>query len=187
METTDGVIVQLPFFSHIDLETVLATLNSQWDVDGLGHTPLVLPPVVVAIDEICRRENIDFSGKAILVAGYGRLVGKPISQWLTSKGLSPSVVTSPEELQGQAPHADVIFLGTGVPHLLKPSMIKEGVIIMDAGTSEDAGKVVGDADPVCAEKASLFTPVPGGIGPITVSAIFKNLFYLMKRKTQGVR
>ncbi len=136
MEKTDGVIVQLPFFPHIDLEEVLANLNPLYDVDALGKEPIVFTPVVAAIDEICKRYSIDLSNKRLLVAGHGRLVGRPITEWLTKQGLMFQTVTNPEDLALKAQEADVIFLGTGAPHLLKPSMIKEGVIIMDAGTSE---------------------------------------------------
>jgi methylenetetrahydrofolate dehydrogenase (NADP+)/methenyltetrahydrofolate cyclohydrolase len=83
---------------------------------------------------------------------------------------------------GAATHeADIVVLGVGHPGLLTPDMVKDGVIILDAGTSESSGKVVGDADPMCAEKASLFTPVPGGVGPIAVTEIFANLFDLLKK------
>jgi methylenetetrahydrofolate dehydrogenase (NADP+)/methenyltetrahydrofolate cyclohydrolase len=71
--------------------------------------------------------------------------------------------------------ADIIITGVGKSGLIKADMVKEGVVLIDAGTSESAGKIVGDIDPACAEKCSLFTPVPGGVGPITVAILFKNL------------
>ena len=74
--------------------------------------------------------------------------------------------------------ADIVVSGAGSPHLIKPEMLKEGVVLIDAGTSESAGKVVGDCDPACAELASVFTPVPGGVGPIAVAMLFKNFFAL---------
>lgn len=72
----------------------------------------------------------------------------------------------------------MIICGAGEPGILTPDMIKDGVIIIDAGTSESAGKIAGDADPVCADKAALFTPVPGGVGPIALACLFKNLWKL---------
>jgi len=77
--------------------------------------------------------------------------------------------------------ADIIISGAGHPGLLKPEMIKQGAVIIDAGTSEAGGKIVGDADPKCAEVASVFTPVPGGVGPIAVALIFKNLLMLAQK------
>ena len=71
--------------------------------------------------------------------------------------------------------ADVIISGAGVPHMITPDMVKDGVVLIDAGTTEDSGVLVGDVDPLCAEKAALFTPVPGGIGPITVATLYENV------------
>ncbi len=71
--------------------------------------------------------------------------------------------------------ADIIISGAGSPHMIKPEMIKEGVVLVDAGTSEQNGKIVGDIDPGCAEKASLLTPVPGGVGPVTLASLFMNI------------
>ncbi len=78
----------------------------------------------------------------------------------------------------------MVVLGAGEPGLIKPEMLKPGVVLIDAGTSESAGKLAGDADPACAEVASVFTPVPGGVGPIAVAMIFKNLFALAKREAK---
>jgi methylenetetrahydrofolate dehydrogenase (NADP+)/methenyltetrahydrofolate cyclohydrolase len=77
--------------------------------------------------------------------------------------------------------ADIVVLGTGQPGFIKPEHIKEGVVLIDAGASEMAGVITGDADPACAQKASLFTPVPGGVGPIAVAMIFKNILDLVER------
>lgn len=76
--------------------------------------------------------------------------------------------------------ADIIVLGAGEPGLVRPGHIKDGVVLIDAGTSESSGKIAGDADPACADKAALFTPVPGGVGPVAVAMIFKNLLALTK-------
>ena len=83
--------------------------------------------------------------------------------------------------------ADIVVCGAGNPGFIKPEMLKDGVALIDAGTSESSGKVVGDCDPACAEVASVFTPVPGGVGPVAVAMIFKNLFDLMenRRKIAG--
>ena len=83
--------------------------------------------------------------------------------------------------------ADIIISGAGHPGMIRPEMIKDGVVLIDAGTSESGGKVVGDADPSCADKASVFTPVPGGVGPIAVAMIFKNLFELMQFQNKNPR
>ncbi len=177
---THGVIVQLPLPPHIATETILAALPAEKDVDGIGTEGArqVLSPVPAAMEEILNREQISLPDKQILVVGHGRLVGAPVQQWLKQRGITPMTANTSEAVAQQAPLADIIILGAGSPGLLIPSMIKEGVIILDAGASEMQGKVVGDADPACAAKAVLFTPVPGGIGPIAVVELFKNLFSL---------
>jgi methylenetetrahydrofolate dehydrogenase (NADP+)/methenyltetrahydrofolate cyclohydrolase len=94
-------------------------------------------------------------------------------------------VVSLSHLDTKEPHlqtADIVILGAGVPALVSPSMIKNGVVIFDAGTSEEEGKLAGDADPSCVSVASLITPVPGGIGPIAVALLFSNLYTLGARK-----
>ncbi|HVM73442.1 MAG TPA: bifunctional 5,10-methylene-tetrahydrofolate dehydrogenase/5,10-methylene-tetrahydrofolate cyclohydrolase, partial [Candidatus Paceibacterota bacterium] len=102
----------------------------------------------------------------------------PAAELLKSLGAQVSIVTRQSGSLEQLHDADIIVLGAGDPGFVKPEMIKKGVILIDAGTSESAGKVVGDADPTCAEKCSVFTPVPGGVGPIAVAMIFRNLFDL---------
>jgi methylenetetrahydrofolate dehydrogenase (NADP+)/methenyltetrahydrofolate cyclohydrolase len=81
--------------------------------------------------------------------------------------------------------ADLIVSGAGSPHLVKPDMLKEGVVLIDAGTSESGGAIVGDADPACADKCSLFTPVPGGVGPLAVACLFDNVVTLAERTTKS--
>jgi methylenetetrahydrofolate dehydrogenase (NADP+) / methenyltetrahydrofolate cyclohydrolase len=183
-DATDGIIVQLPLASHIDTDKVLAAVPGARDVDGIGKDPLVYSPVVEAMREILSRGNISPKGKRALVVGQGKLVGKPAAVWLEREGAEVSIFADAGSFAA-APliEADIIVLGAGSPQLLKPEMIKEGVVILDAGTSEAGGKLAGDADAACAARASLFTPVPGGIGPIAVAMIFKNLLAL-SRATQ---
>ncbi len=176
----NGIVVQLPLPTSIDVEKVLKKLPSHVDVDGIGkmETSLVQSPIVLAIAEILKRTQVDIRRKQILVVGRGRLVGLPVELWLRQQDVILTVVTDSIGVARVAPYSDVIILGAGMSHTLLPSMIKQGAIVLDAGTSEIGGKIVGDADPSCALKASLFTPVPGGIGPIAVAMLYKNLFTL---------
>ena len=179
VKTCDGIIVQLP---HPNAETLIAKLPPEKDVDAVGPNPLVRTPVAEAISEIFVRAGVAAGGKKAVVVGKGRLVGKPAAELLRSLGAYVTVVTqtsgSFEELQ----NADILVLGAGSPGLVGPDMIKKGVVLIDAGTSEAGGKLVGDAQPSCAYVASVFTPVPGGVGPIAVAMIFKNLSELVKRQ-----
>ncbi|TSC68899.1 MAG: methylenetetrahydrofolate dehydrogenase (NADP+) / methenyltetrahydrofolate cyclohydrolase [Parcubacteria group bacterium Gr01-1014_56] len=178
----DGVIVQLPI---ADAEALLAKIPPQKDVDALGKSPLVHAPVAEAVKEVLTRAGVAVKNKKAVVVGTGRLVGMPCAELLREMGADVSVVTLLQGSLGELKNAEIVVLGAGSPGLIKPEMLKPGVVLIDAGTSEQSGKVVGDADPACAEVASVFTPVPGGIGPIAVAMIFKNLFVLAAEKKRG--
>ncbi|MBP6924439.1 MAG: bifunctional 5,10-methylenetetrahydrofolate dehydrogenase/5,10-methenyltetrahydrofolate cyclohydrolase [Candidatus Pacebacteria bacterium] len=180
----DGVVVQLPFPAHIDRETVLRAVPVTKDPDGFSYGTIsdtCLPPVPAAIMEIAKAYNISFKDKVVLVLGQGRLVGLPTARFLETQGANVTVLTkddkNPEEL---LQNADIIVTGIGVPHFVTKEMVRNGVVIFDAGTSEDGGLMVGDVHPDVAQKASFFTPVPGGIGPVTVAVLLKNLVSLIE-------
>ena len=180
---TQGVIVQLPLQLPIDAEAVLAHLAPEKDVDAIGPKPHVAPaPVARAVMRILDWTHTDVSGKKAVVVGAGRLVGKPTAELLTEHGAHVTFVTKEAGSLEELKDADIVVLGAGNPGFIKPSMIKPGVVLIDAGTSESVGgKLVGDADPACANMASVFTPVPGGVGPIAIAMIFKNLFELARK------
>lgn len=180
---TDGIILQLPFPASVATETVLATVPPAYDVDALNpNTTEVLSPVAAACREILLRHSLTLSGKKAVVIGKGRLVGVPVAKWLKGEGAEVTVLTKEtKDIASYTKAADIIVCGAGSPGLIIPSMVKEGVIMLDAGTSEESGELRGDADPRVAEKALLFTPVPGGIGPITVACLFRNLITLALR------
>ena len=186
-QTTDGIIVQLPFPTNIDIDTVLQSVKSTHDVDAIhydGSITTILPPVVGAIAELANVHQIDFQNKQVVVIGQGRLVGRPAALYAKSCGANVTVVTKDNEadLISMTKIADILITGAGVPGLIKSEMVREGVVIFDAGTSEDGGELVGDVDSDCAYKAALFTPVPGGIGPITVAVLLRNVVEAALRK-----
>jgi len=176
----DGIIVQLPIS---DSEQLLANLPAEKDLDALGPAPWVRAPVAEAIAEVLARANVDPRGMRTVVVGAGRLVGAPAAQLLKDLGAEVSVITQTRGSLDDLKSADIVVLGAGEPGLIKSEMLKPGVVLIDAGTSESAGKLAGDADPTCAGVSSIFTPVPGGIGPIAVAMIFKNLFALAKKNS----
>jgi len=189
-EEVGGIVVQLPLPKNIDRQVVLDAVSAKKDIDMLstamfqmfkkGETE-ILPPVIGAIDEILQREGSGLKLKKAVVVGKGILVGIPATIWLEQKGLEVEVLDrSVLDISEYTKEADILVLGAGSPYLIKPEMIKEGVALFDAGTSELTDKIVGDANPLCAEKCSIFTPVPRGIGPLTVAMIFKNLLDLRK-------
>jgi methylenetetrahydrofolate dehydrogenase (NADP+) / methenyltetrahydrofolate cyclohydrolase len=180
----DGVVVQLPFPSHIDREQVLAAVPAAKDPDGFSYgvtSRASIPPVVGAIQAIADAYSIVLPDAAVVVLGQGRLVGAPAAQYLRSIGTSVTTLTKETPNAVSAiKAADVIISGIGEPHFVTLAMVKPGVVVFDAGTSEDGGEVVGDVHPDVAHVAALFTPVPGGIGPITIAVLLRNLVSLVK-------
>jgi methylenetetrahydrofolate dehydrogenase (NADP+) / methenyltetrahydrofolate cyclohydrolase len=187
-KVADGIIVQLPLPASIDTKLVLEAVPLSKDVDAFsygGEAFAVLPPVVGAIAEIAKLYEIKWLDKKVVIFGEGRLVGKPAAVFARTLGASVAIITLDsieEETAKVVAQADIIILGAGKPNLLKEEMVKDGVVVFDAGASEDGGLIVGDSHPKVAEKASVFTPVPGGIGPITVALLYRNLLELMNRQ-----
>lgn len=188
----DGIVVQLPIHSVVDTNLVLKQIPLLKDVDVLSPlawdafesgASVVMPPVAGAVREICERYDVSTEKNKFVVVGQGRLVGKPVSAWLKSAGADVETVDvdtkNPEAITKKA---DVLISGTGKRGLIKPEMVKNWAVLIDAGSSEAAGKTFGDIDPACAEKASLFSPVPGGVGPITVALLLRNLVTLVRAR-----
>lgn len=184
-KSCEGVVVQLPLPNQLDTEEILKNIPPSKDADALGQSPNVLAPVAEAVREIMLREAKpragDLGGTKAVVVGDGRLVGKPVAEMLRANGVHVQVVTLKSGSLKELKDADIVVCGTGSPNLIKPEMLKEGVVLIDAGTSEQAGRVAGDCDPLCSSVASVFTPVPGGVGPVAVAMLFKNLFILVKK------
>lgn len=181
-----GIIVQLPLPASYNTQRILDTIPERLDVDVLGarawklfsDTNTILPPVAGAVAHILQDRQIELSGKKITVIGNGILVGKPVSTWFKNKHANVTVldINTPENVRKQFyKEADIVVTGIGSPHHLKKEFFKEGVVLIDAGTSEQVGVLAGDCDPECAEIASVFTPVPGGVGPLTVACLFENV------------
>ncbi|MBI4088043.1 bifunctional 5,10-methylenetetrahydrofolate dehydrogenase/5,10-methenyltetrahydrofolate cyclohydrolase [Candidatus Kaiserbacteria bacterium] len=183
---TDAVIAQLPLPKGIDTDAVLSSVPREKDVDALNPTVSeeerpVHAPVALAVVEILKREGIEVTGKRTVVVGAGRLVGAPSAWLLKSLGADVSMFTLEQGSIEDLKSADIVVSGAGNPGFIKPEHLKKGVALIDAGTSELNKKVVGDADPACAEVASLITPVPGGVGPVAVAMIFRNLLDLLEK------
>lgn len=189
----DSVIVQLPLPEHLDQDAILASIPEAQDADVLsanayiafeqGMDGALMPPVAAAVAEICAREGIMLRGKKALVIGNGRLVGQPVWHWLQQQGADALIVTraTQDTIPMLLPNMDIVVSGAGSPGIIMPEHLKKGVALIDAGTSESNGAIVGDADPRCAEVASVFTPVPGGVGPIAVACLFRNAAILAQR------
>jgi len=177
--TSDGIIVQLPFPARIPLEEVITTIAPSHDIDCMtydGSSTNCLPPVVGAINEIASRHKLVWKGAKVVVIGRGRLVGLPAAIFAKARGAEVTIVDKGTlDIASCTRLADIIISGAGAPHIITPDMVSPGTAVFDAGTSEDAGELVGDVHPDVAQVASIFTPVPGGIGPITVAVLLRNI------------
>jgi len=192
IENMCGLIVQLPLPEHIDTKKVLAHIDTSIDVDCLGEdagdvfykeNPTTIPPTAGACMYLLDSLKINLKNKSIVVLGDGDLVGKPVSRMLYLRNLPYNVVDKKTENKEELiKNADVIISGIGVGGYIKNDMIKEGVTIIDAGTSESRGSIVGDVDfDSVKEKASFISPVPGGVGPVTVAMLFNNVLEVARR------
>ena len=184
----DGIIPQLPLPAGIDLDAVRNSIPKEKDIDILSEAAYVefekgnwkiVPPVPAALAYILEHHHYDVRGKKVVIIGQGRLVGKPSAVLFKQLGAHVISLEKGADVVKETIDADVIILGAGVPGLLTADMIKAGAVVLDAGTSELGEKIVGDANPSIAEKCALFTPVPGGVGPIAIAMIFRNLFQLV--------
>ena len=205
----DGFIVQLPLPKHIDQNKVLLSINPKKDVDGFhptnfGKMALDMETFVSAtpygIIELLERYNIDTNGKHTVVIGRSNIVGRPISILMSRKAkLGNSTVTvvhsRTKNLETFTKNADIVISALGIPNFLKASMVKDGVVIIDVGINrvKDLNKtkgyvLKGDVDfESVKEKASYITPVPGGVGPMTIASLIQNTLKAYKINFEGSR
>lgn len=186
-----GVIVQLPLPKTLQTQDILNAVIPTKDVDmlsarsigdcGVGKSKIV-PPVVGAVQALFQEYKIDYSRKNVVIIGAGKLVGKPIADWFLRENVGFTLCTEKTtDLSFYTKNADIIISGVGIAKLISGTMVKDGVIVIDAGTSESEGKLTGDMDFYSvSQKAGFITPVPGGVGPLTVIMIYKNLLALVK-------
>lgn len=182
----DGILVQLPLPKHIDTTTVLEAINPLKDVDGfhpynvgrmVSNLDSFLPATPFGVMRMFEEHNIELSGKDVVVIGSSDIVGKPMASLLINKKATVTVCNSrTKDLKSHTSKADIVIIAVGVPYLLKEDMVKDGAIVIDVGINRlDTGKLVGDADfEGLKNKCSFLTPVPGGVGPMTIAMLLKN-------------
>lgn len=190
-DKNSGVIIQLPLPPQINKQSILNAVTPDKDVDVLSARAVgdfsvgkskIVPTVVGAIQALFREYQIETKGKRVAILGAGALVGKPVAMWLLRESSIVTAITEetehPEEILTKS---DIVISGIGKPAFITADMICEGAVVIDAGTSESQGKIKGDVDfDSVSKKASHITPVPGGVGPLTVAMIFRNLIDLQK-------
>jgi methylenetetrahydrofolate dehydrogenase (NADP+)/methenyltetrahydrofolate cyclohydrolase len=176
-ESVHGIIVQLPLENPEKTDEVVNLVNPDKDVDALGDKSQFEPATPMAILWLLSGYNVDIKDKQILLIGRGKLVGGPLEKILKNSGYEVEVIDREiPDLKKRTLKADVIITATGSPAILYSSMIKEGAVVVDAGVASESGKTVGDLAPDVYQRDDLtITPEKGGVGPLTVCALFENV------------
>ena len=172
-----GIIVQLPISDISMTDDVISMIDSEKDVDGLTLNSPFIPATAMAIDWLLTGYNIDLTYKKIAIVGEGRLVGAPLAKLWRNNGLDVKTYNDKTaDLKEKLRQADIIVSATGVPGLIKSDMVSPRTVIVDAGTTSENGEIVGDVDDELRNRDDLtITPKKGGVGPLTVSALFDNV------------
>ena len=182
----DGILVQLPLPKHIDTTVVLEAINPLKDVDGfhpynvgrmVSNLDAFLPATPFGVMRMFQEYGIELSGKNVVVIGSSDIVGKPMASLLINAKATVTVCNSrTKDLKAHTLAADIVVIAVGVPYLLKADMVKDGAVVIDVGINRlETGKLVGDADfESLKDKCSHLTPVPGGVGPMTIGMLLKN-------------
>ena len=175
--TVHGIIIQLPLFDPSKTDELVNLVSPLKDVDALGDKALFDPATPMAILWLLSGYNIDFTGKKVVLIGRGKLVGGPLEKILLSSGVDVTVADSKtKELSSLTLKADIIITATGRPAVLKSEMIKLGAVVVDAGVASEDGQTVGDVDMQVFEREDItITPQKGGVGPLTICALFDNV------------
>ncbi|UCD93962.1 MAG: bifunctional methylenetetrahydrofolate dehydrogenase/methenyltetrahydrofolate cyclohydrolase FolD [Candidatus Zixiibacteriota bacterium] len=208
-DDTDGILVQLPLPDHIDEMTVTLLIDPAKDVDGfhpynvgmmlLGH-PTLLSCTPHGIIELMRSYNIDPAGKEVVILGRSNIVGKPLGVMLLQKAeMANATVTfchsRTTDLKSVCRRADILVAAIGQPEFVTADMVKDGVVIIDVGqnriedeTAQKGYRLVGDVDfEACRKKASYITPVPGGVGKMTIAMLLSNTVLSAERRAGHLR
>ena len=192
----DGILVQLPLPEHIDTTKILEVIDPKKDVDGfhpynmgriVENLEAFAPCTPVGVMEMFEEYNIDLEGKNVCVVGASNIVGKPMAALLLNANATVTIThIYTKNLASHTKSADIVIVGVGVPGLIKEDMVKEGAIVIDIGINRlESGKLVGDVDfESVSPKCSYITPVPGGVGPMTIAMLLSNTLTAAKRRAQ---
>ena len=184
-KSNTGIVVQLPLPKHIKEQKILNIIPCGKDVDALSvDNSFIEPPTASGIMRILEEYNIKAGGENVVIVGKGKLVGGPLAIMMTKIGANLIICDrKTENLTSETLKADILVSATGQPHLIKENMVKRGVVIVDAGFSKVNNRLTGDVDfEEVKKKASYITPVPGGVGPMTVAMLMSNLIKLAKKQ-----
>ncbi|QRN40652.1 MAG: bifunctional methylenetetrahydrofolate dehydrogenase/methenyltetrahydrofolate cyclohydrolase FolD [Neisseriaceae bacterium] len=194
----DGILVQLPLPSHIDENKIIEKIHPQKDVDGfhpynIGRLavkrPLLRPCTPKGIMLMLEEYGIDVAGKNVTIVGQSNIVGLPSAlEMLLDKATVTVCHIATRDLQAEVSRADIVVVGVGCPNLIKGNWIKEGAVVIDVGINRlENGELCGDVEfEVAKEKASYITPVPGGVGPMTIASLLDNTLMVVQLREDGI-
>lgn len=195
-DSVHGILVQLPLPEHIDEQKVLDAVSPAKDADGfhpcnlgrlLAGAPLVAPATPAGIQQLLLRSNVETAGAEVVIVGRSNIVGKPLSALLMQKGPGANATvtichTQTRDLSEHTLAADILVAAIGRAHAISGPMVREGATVIDVGVNRTDDGLVGDVDfEAATERASAITPVPGGVGPMTIAMLLKNVVALAER------
>lgn len=194
-EGVDGILVQLPLPEHIDEDRVIAAIQKEKDVDGFHplnvaalwmKQPCSLPCTPKGIIKLLKASGVELQGKRAVVVGRSNIVGLPVAKLLLDENATVTVTHSRTRNLGEVTrNAEILVVAIGRPKFITGDMVSEGTVVIDVGVNRDpgTGKLCGDVDFAAVEpKASLITPVPGGVGPMTIACLMENTIECFLRK-----
>jgi len=185
-ETVHGIIVQLPLEDISRTDELVDAVAPEKDVDALGKNAILDPATPMAITWLLTGYNVELKNKNILIVGNGRLVGAPLAHMWRNSGLTVEVAdSSVKNLASVVQKADIVVSATGTPGLITSDMLHPGAVVVDAATASEDGKIVGDVAADVRERNDLtITPEKGGVGPLTVTALFDNVIRAARSTTK---
>lgn len=181
-----GIIVQIPLPDPVETDEILNAVNPAKDVDGLAEGTLFDPATPTAVNWLLAGYNVELRGKRIVIVGQGRLVGRPLARLWQNSGLDVAVADRHTgDLPALTQTADVLVSAAGVPGLITKDMLKDDAVIVDAGVATDKNGLSGDVAPEARELPNItITPEKGGVGPLTVCALFDNVIRAARRTAE---
>lgn len=195
-QSVDGILVQLPLPKHLDEQEIMFMIDPSKDVDGfhpinVGKLHLrqktFVPATPKGVMELIKEYNIDLTGKKVLVIGRSHLVGRPLAQLLVNANATVTIAHSrTTNLEQLCYQSEVIVAAVGVMHIIQKDWLRQGVVLIDVGIHRTKdNKLTGDIDPSCMEVASYMTPVPKGVGPMTIAMLLENTMQAYKMRVSS--